>query len=111
MGYFDNPTLKRHLKETGVLKRKKRISVRTPKHEEEKHEVFVEGYRTSKTKRGHKHKSLSKSVNTNALKLPEIEQHERGNISSAATTRVKRLYGSKDKDIQKEREGGSLEIK
>ena len=70
-------------------------------------EPFPEGYRTSRPKRGKKHKSLSKSVNTNGVKLPQIEQNERGGISSAATNRLKKLYGSKDK----EKEANSEEIK
>ena len=74
MGYFDNPTLKRHLKETGVVKKKKRFSVRTPKDSEEKNDSCPQGYRTSRPSKGQKHKSLSKSGNTNGLRLPEIEQ-------------------------------------
>jgi len=73
MGYFDNPTLKRHLKETGVVKKKKRHSVRNPKDSGEKNDGFPEGYRTSRPSKSKKHKSLSKSVNTNGLKLPEID--------------------------------------
>jgi hypothetical protein len=30
-GYFDNPLLKRHLKETGVIKRKRRLSCKLGK--------------------------------------------------------------------------------
>ena len=106
VGYFDNPMLKRHLKETGVLKRKKRFSVKAGRQTQEKNKEFTQGYRTSRPKGGKKYKSLSKSVNTNPVKLPDIEQQERG-PSSSATHRLKRLYGSKDK----QREAESEELK
>jgi hypothetical protein len=93
IGYFDNPTLKRHLKETGVIKRKRRHSVKSPLPVDHK----TEGVRTEiKTtfRKSKKSKSRAKSLHHKEIKLPDIEQ-ERTEMKSAATTRLKKVYGSR----------------
>lgn len=69
-GYFENPLIKRHLKETGVIKRKRRISMK------QKHELNHNNNSSPTGRVGteRKAKSLSKSVNyfQNQVKLPAL---------------------------------------
>jgi hypothetical protein len=95
-GYFDNPQLKRHLKETGVIKRKRRYSVKINKSPEAKSHTHLGNVSNSNEKRA---KSLVKSTNylKNQVKLPALEdllQEERAALTSSATTRQKNIYKS-----------------
>jgi Na+-transporting NADH:ubiquinone oxidoreductase subunit NqrC len=70
-GYFDNPQVKRHLRETGVIKKKRRLSVKIGRGspETKSHHALTE--RAGGGLRG---KSLVKSVNylENQVKLPAL---------------------------------------
>lgn len=69
-GYFDNPLIKRNLKETGVIKRKRRYSVKAKNMSPEaKSNMDLLRYRSEK-----KVKSLVKSTNyfQNQVKLPAL---------------------------------------
>jgi hypothetical protein len=69
-GYFDNPLLKRHLKETGVIKRKRRPSCKLPggSPATKSHHALTE-------RTGERSKSLARSANylKQQVKLPALE--------------------------------------
>lgn len=98
-GYFDNPQLKRHLKETGVIKRKRRPSYKFPPGSPTRHALTE---RAGGEKRS---KSLARSTNNlkEQVKLPLLEEllhEERAALSSSATTRSRNIYKSNNHNYQ-----------
>lgn len=95
-GYFDNPLVKRNLKETGVIKRKRKLSVKLGRDSPQAKSYHA----LTERETGHRRaKSLIKSTNylKNQVKLPALEellQEERAALTSSATTRAKHIYRS-----------------
>lgn len=105
-GYFDNPIIKRNLKETGVIRKKKRFSV--PKLNK------ITDSNPQYSFRNHNHSHLIKSTHVQPqYKLPALEdiitdrqssEYQRSQIKSSETRRSSRVYRSKKKSEKNESE-------
>ena len=81
-----------------MLKKKRRFSIRSVKKPSHTTEGVIDEGTSTHRKKSRKAKSFSKSINQNGLKLPDIDLQERSGISSANTTRLKKVYGSTAKE-------------
>ena len=70
IGYFDNPGLKKHLKETGVIRKKRRKSVSSQQAKTKTEEMTPSADRVLKRRK--ESKSRAKSVHHKETKLPGI---------------------------------------
>ena len=97
-GFFDHPSLKKHLRRTGAVKRKRNLSVKMDGFGYTEENFPLPGRPTTNhTQR--KGKSLSKSTRQQEVRLPSLEAYDRPEALSASTsTRHKRAYVSARND-------------